>query len=226
MKFFNNKIDIFWILQIAGWSTLHLVYFFLYSRSLAGGQIAWLLLFITQVTGFIVSSLLRYIYRKIDFQAESVTLFTLKILFWVLITSNVWFWIDGFFSQFINEQFFKDLTLNRYFSFVWSNTVIMSAWSALYFSIKFWQNWNLQRLKTEKANSLAHKSQLKLLRYQLNPHFLFNSLNSIRALIEEDKSRAKSMITELSEFLRYSLVNKNLSDIPLKDELEIMKHYF
>jgi len=64
-----------------------------------------------------------------------------------------------------------------------------------------------------------------MLRYQLNPHFLFNSLNSIRALIDEDKRNAKNMITELSEFLRYSLISKNYSDVPLIDEIEAVKHY-
>ena len=65
-----------------------------------------------------------------------------------------------------------------------------------------------------------------MLRYQLNPHFLFNSLNSIRALVEADKETAKVIITELSEFLRYSLISRNYSNVPLKDEIEAIKHYF
>jgi two-component system, LytTR family, sensor kinase len=67
---------------------------------------------------------------------------------------------------------------------------------------------------------------LQMLRYQLNPHFLFNALNSIRALIEEDKNKAKSMITELSEFLRYSLISKNYKNVPLREELKAIEHYF
>ena len=65
-----------------------------------------------------------------------------------------------------------------------------------------------------------------MLRYQLNPHFLFNALNSIRALVDENRKHAKEMITELSEFLRYSLNSKNFSDVPLKQELEAIRHYF
>ena len=67
---------------------------------------------------------------------------------------------------------------------------------------------------------------MEMLRYQLNPHFLFNSLNSIRALVEEDKKLARDMITELSEFLRYSLLHKDKAFVPLQNELEAVKHYF
>jgi LytS/YehU family sensor histidine kinase len=60
----------------------------------------------------------------------------------------------------------------------------------------------------------------------MNPHFLFNVLNSIRALISENKAAAKSMVTELSEYLRYSLVSKNHENVPFKDEIESIRHYF
>ncbi len=83
-----------------------------------------------------------------------------------------------------------------------------------------------QKERAEKADLLAHKAQLQMLRYQLNPHFLFNALNSVRALIESNKNTAKDVITELSEFLRYSLISRNMSNVPLKDEIEAIKHYF
>ena len=73
---------------------------------------------------------------------------------------------------------------------------------------------------------MAQSAQLQMLRYQLNPHFLFNAMNSIRALIDEDENKAREMITELSEFLRYSLDSKHYSDIPLKNEIEAIQHYF
>jgi len=99
-------------------------------------------------------------------------------------------------------------------------------WSALYFGIKFWQEWMIQKEKTEKANVLAQTAQLQMLRYRMNPHFLFNALNSIRALISENKLFAKRMVTELSEYLRYSLVSRNYQNVPLKDEIESIRHYF
>ena len=99
-------------------------------------------------------------------------------------------------------------------------------WSALYLGIKFWQEWTIQKERTEKANALAQAAQLQMLRYRMNPHFLFNALNSIQALISENKLSAKRMVTELSEYLRYSLVNRNHKSVPLKEEMESVRHYF
>jgi two-component system LytT family sensor kinase len=106
----------------------------------------------------------------------------------------------------------------------WSTPIV--GWSALYLGIKFWQEWVDEKARAEKAQVLAQTAQLQMLRYRLNPHFLFNALNSIRALVSEDKTSAKSMITELSEFLRYSLVSKNYKDVPFKDEIDSVRHFF
>jgi two-component system, LytTR family, sensor kinase len=76
-----------------------------------------------------------------------------------------------------------------------------------------------------KAEALAREAELKMLRYQLNPHFLFNSLNSAGALIAENPQQAEKMINELSDFLRYSLVDSKGGAVPLKEEIEAVKNY-
>ena len=77
--------------------------------------------------------------------------------------------------------------------------------SGLYFTVRYWLELQEQREKTLRATGLAHQAQLQMLRYQLNPHFLFNTLNSIRAMVLEDPGKSRQMITRLSDFLRYSL---------------------
>ncbi len=103
--------------------------------------------------------------------------------------------------------------------------MLLIGWSAGYFGIKFWQEWTVQKENAEKAGALAETARLQMLRYRINPHFLFNALNSIRALISENKAAAKTMITELSEYLRYSLVSKKYESVPFKDEAESVRHY-
>jgi len=183
---------------------------------------------VTYFTGFCVTLLLRIFYQFTNYKTRSIKSISIIIIIGTIITANVWFWFDTALSHLLlgSVQALATLNINRYLSWIWTNSFVVFLWSALYFSFKLWDEWLKEKLRAEKADSLAHKAQLQMLRYQLNPHFLFNSLNSIRALIEEDKNRAKSMITELSEFLRYSLLNKNLSDVPLRNELEAMKHYF
>jgi LytS/YehU family sensor histidine kinase len=102
---------------------------------------------------------------------------------------------------------------------------VFVAWSGLYFVIRLWNDLVIEKEHAEKADLLAQKAQLQMLRYQLNPHFLFNALNTIRALVEEDKDNAKKIITELSEFLRYSLVSKNNLMVDFSDELDAIMHY-
>jgi LytS/YehU family sensor histidine kinase len=100
-----------------------------------------------------------------------------------------------------------------------------AGWSGIYFGIKYWQKWQTEQENVLQANFLADKAQLEVLRYQLNPHFLFNALNSIRASVDEDQNRAKKMITQLSEFLRHSLLSAEKKEIPLQEELEAVQNY-
>ena len=86
-------------------------------------------------------------------------------------------------------------------------SLIFLAWSALYFGIKYWRDLESERERTLRTRALARQAQLQMLRYQLNPHFLFNSLTSVHALIREDPVRAEEAVEELSDFLRSSLAS-------------------
>jgi two-component system, LytTR family, sensor kinase len=99
------------------------------------------------------------------------------------------------------------------------------SWSALYFGIKYWRQSQQEQQQALRAAALAKEAELQMLRYQLNPHFLFNSLNSASALIRENPARAEKMIGELSELLRHSLANGKAGDAPLSDELEAARNY-
>ncbi|MDZ7372612.1 MAG: histidine kinase [candidate division KSB1 bacterium] len=86
-------------------------------------------------------------------------------------------------------------------------------------------DYQKQKRNALKAMALANEAQLKLLRYQMNPHFLFNAHNSIRSMIHIDKDRAWQMITELSEFFRYTLMNFNKLYASLEEELNALNNY-
>lgn len=224
----NDKKSIFWILQISGWIALGLIYLGLYYREYINDPKSMFGLFLTYLTGFLISFLLRCFYKRIHYQSRSIINLSIIVVISSIVAANFWYWLDIGLSIPLYETgwYNKNITLQRYMSSTYWHAFILGTWSALYFVIKLWIEWNLQKERTEKAIALAQSAQLQMLRYQLNPHFLFNSLNSIRALIDEDKKNAKAMITELSEFLRYSLISKNYSDVPLKQELEAVRHYF
>jgi LytS/YehU family sensor histidine kinase len=103
---------------------------------------------------------------------------------------------------------------------------VMLAWSTLYFGIKYARLFREMRESALKSAAMAHEAQLKMLRYQLNPHFLFNTLNAISTLILEQQTElANRMVTKMSSFLRYSLDNDPMQKITLRQELEALKLY-
>jgi anti-sigma regulatory factor (Ser/Thr protein kinase) len=103
--------------------------------------------------------------------------------------------------------------------------ITLLAWSALYLAFTYRARLDEETERALRADALASQARLEMLRYQVNPHFLFNALNSIRALIEEDREKARQMVTELSEFFRYSLLHTRSGEIPLEAELDAIRSY-
>ena len=100
----------------------------------------------------------------------------------------------------------------------------MLCWSGLYFGIKYYQMLQDESAKVLRASAMAHEAQLKMLRYQLNPHFLFNTLNAISTLILESETRtANLMVNRLSNFLRYSLDSDPMQKVTLAQEVTAVK---
>src|SRR5262249_47727117 len=94
-----------------------------------------------------------------------------------------------------------------------------------YFGYKHWKQWQIEREHALRSEALLSEARLETLRYQIHPHFLFNSLNSVRALVDEDAGRAKRMVTELAEFLRYSLLMANRTVVPWQEEIDALRSY-
>jgi sensor histidine kinase YesM len=102
----------------------------------------------------------------------------------------------------------------------------MLLWSGLYFLIKYYQLLQEEKEKSLRSEALAHEAQLLMLRYQLNPHFLFNTLNAISTLVlSKATDQANAMIIKLSKFLRYSLDHSPLDKVSLAQELETSRLY-
>lgn len=104
-------------------------------------------------------------------------------------------------------------------------TIFFVMWSAVYLTYHLLRKSRKQELKNLKLEASHHEIELKTLRDQLNPHFLFNSLNSIRALIEIDPTTAKSAITTLSNLLRNSLQMGKKSQVSISEEVNLVTEY-
>ncbi len=84
----------------------------------------------------------------------------------------------------------------------------------------------LARIESQlKITKLSHELEIQMLRYQLDPHFLFNALNSIRTLISVDSNTAEEMVMQLADYLRYILINRNKSEVSIYEEIEAAENY-
>jgi sensor histidine kinase YesM len=104
-------------------------------------------------------------------------------------------------------------------------TFVLLAWTTMYTSTVYRARADAEAARALKAIALATEAQLAMLRYQVNPHFLFNALNSIRALIGENPTAAREMVTQLSELFRYSLRTTQRADLSVGDEMAAIQNY-
>jgi LytS/YehU family sensor histidine kinase len=220
-------MPLFWILHVSGWLAYSgITVIFGYRGMLT--DVPRILFYLRPfLIGFLTCIPLHYFYRRIHFHERPLKYSIGTALAASFMAANIWLGLDIALSFFLHMplESLKELA-QAYALAILTRGIPLLGWTSLYFGINIWRSWKGEEQRMEKANSLARDAQLQMLRYQINPHFLFNSMNSIRALIDEDETRAREMITELSEFLRYSLDSKNYADVPLKNEMEAIQHYF
>jgi LytS/YehU family sensor histidine kinase len=107
-----------------------------------------------------------------------------------------------------------------------SSMALLLCWTGLYYGVKFYERLQLEREATLRQSALAQEAQLKMLRYQLNPHFLFNTLNAISTLVLDGQNRTANLaVSRLSEFLRYTLDQDPMKKVTLRQELDALNLY-
>ncbi|HET9056537.1 MAG TPA: histidine kinase [Chitinophagaceae bacterium] len=102
---------------------------------------------------------------------------------------------------------------------------ILLLWNLIYFMYHYVERNRSEKIDKLRLEALIKALELKTIKSHINPHFIFNSLNSIRALVDENPSRARTAITELSNILRNSMQTEKLETVPLENELGIVKDY-
>lgn len=220
--FFEDKSRAFWILQAAGWSG------YLLLRTVSGisnglSVEGVIYAIIESIVGYCITLLLSTLYgyyrrlpRITGILLTLATLAAFTILYAVL---------DAFTFSFI-RQGEPGITLTLVLGTVFLNFTVLAGWSALYFGINFYLIVEQQIDQMQLLENQASSAQLAMLRYQLNPHFLFNTLNSISTLVLlKQTERANVMLSRLSSFLRYTLANEPTAHVTLAQEVETLKLY-
>jgi two-component sensor histidine kinase len=213
---------LFWLLHLGGWSA----YFGLGSlQSVAYGKPAgyWVVPLTAAITGALVTLGLRYLLRS-SWSLPPKRLLAVMVLP-ILASSAV---MDLVTRRVLIE--FCDTCAPTshaaYVAYSLSYIYVVLAWVGLYMGVKYYHQLQDETRRALASRTMAHQAQLKMLRYQLNPHFLFNTLNAISTLIlDRDNPTANRMVQGLSSFLRHSLDNDPIQRVTLRQELDALTLY-
>jgi signal transduction histidine kinase len=224
----RDKTYLFWMLQFVGWGGWGLSFYL--------GVLVWgeppeyyhLYIPAICVIGMLLTLGLRALYRYMwDMPGPRRIVAILLASYaaaalWMAFRTNI-------FTNFIEqdpEKLEKARSLVAHFDGTMSAFWVMLVWSGLYFGIKYYMLLQEERERGLKTMAMAHEAQLKMLRYQLNPHFLFNTLNAISTLIlDQDNKLANTMVTRLSHFLRHTLDNDPMQKVTVEEEMEALRLY-
>lgn len=227
---------LFWIMNSSGWVALSVLTYFSLSLPYSQFELSYFAHNISQsVVGLLLTLPLRWCFKSVwswpvaqrFILAVIATIFfsmlwaVLRLLLFMLMTQEQNLWAD-------------------YGGWVFPSIFVFFTWSALYHGIKYYQLLQQQReamlvlesqqrqraLQLGRAKAEVKDAQLQLLRYQLNPHFLFNTLNSVASLVSAERTEdAKTMLSRLGDFLRYSLDAGEDMLIPLDKEFWALSQY-
>jgi sensor histidine kinase YesM len=178
--------------------------------------------------GFLVTHTMRFTIRRLEFLNHSLQ----KQITSILITSFVFAFIYALGIVSIQvlfkwepEQIKKYTFINMVIRSLFSTSLFLLIWNLIYFTYHYILKSQQSQFDKIRLESLVKELELKTIKSHINPHFIFNALNSIRALVDENPERARTAITSLSNILRSSMQAEKMEMVPLERELDIVKDY-
>jgi two-component system LytT family sensor kinase len=222
-ELFRDRGRLFWILNISGWTGYALAAW-LGALAHEKPEAYFAVIAAAAASGFLATLGMRLLYRAM--WSRSVIALGATMLTTSYVLAFGWQWLRNVLYYDWVKNNWQPEHLMDYVGGVLGSFYIMLCWSGLYLGIKYYLQLQEQTEQTLKAVAAAHQAQLKMLRYQLNPHFLFNTLNAISTLILDGSNKTANLaVSRLSDFLRYTLDNDPMSRVTLGSELDAIDLY-
>jgi len=225
----------YWLFQAIGWGGFALIsVFFAYSFDQLNTRDDLILVMgrigIFVVLGIVLTHLMRLVIININLLQKKLE----RQLFQFILITAIFSFIGSYFDMRLLENYdwlnkrekeFLDNKILLVLSGAFYFFVYFFIWNLIYFTFHYITKSRKQQLDTLRLESLVKELELQTIKAHINPHFIFNSLNSIRALVDENPQRARKAVTELSNILRSSLQSEKLETVALEKELNIVKDY-
>jgi hypothetical protein len=224
----RRRTKIYWLCQVLGWGlyaaiNLLLFVFFVPGISLLWKRYAFIFLCAALFAILTTDRFRLYVKKRSWLRLSPAKSFVRVVISSIILgciitaqVSFVWLLVFGI-APFRHLQWLPGVL------FGWTSTVFI--WTLVYFGVHYFEQYRQAEMEKLQLAVVAKESQLQGLVSQINPHFIFNCLNSLRALIIENPSRAQNMVTQLAAILRYSLQSGKALTVPLGEELEIVNTY-
>lgn len=214
--------------QVAGWGLFILInnFFALTYDQQTPVFINRLLVFVT--LGILFTHLMRSTILRLNILSKTLEVQILGLLGLDVFFSFLLGLLEAPITEILQIRTEVELGLNEWLvvlSHSFYAFIYIFIWSVIYFIFHYINKSRTQQLDTLKLQAVVKELELKTIKSHINPHFIFNALNSIRALIDEDPKRARIAVTALSNILRSSMQAENVETVPLSRELAIVQDY-
>lgn len=218
---------VYWITQFVGWGSyvgVFLVWNYFGKDPAPGLERLMLLVF---VTGVGVSHLFRTLIVRQGWLARPLGFVLPRISLAALLIGSLAFVLQGVLHDLLVREFepLFSLPIVEVTVRIMNWTVLLFIWALAYFAYAWFMRNRREEIRILRLETANRENQLGNLRAQMNPHFMFNALNGIRALIDEDPEQAKRAITQLSAILRNAMASVKRKVVPLGEEIDIVKAY-
>ncbi len=226
-----NRTKIYWLCQIIGWVGYTFSDFGLYVLRYGYTHELIINALVTILLGIGITHTYRLIIKRLHWLELPLEKIIPRTLLAVVVMASVMFVLSfpldyltiPLFRQKINETGVIPLSKLAWGYLNWSKNLLL--WSVIYHVYQYFALSKRNEIERMQLKSSLKDFEAKILRAQLNPHFMFNSLNSIRALILEDPSKAQASLTQLSNLLRNSLLSDRKKTVSLLEELKTVQDY-
>ncbi|WP_460891462.1 sensor histidine kinase [Rufibacter soli] len=215
----------YWVCQLTGWTLYFLMGLFISFRFYKGSPTMYGIQFTGAFLFLVATHGQRVLSKKHHWQKLPIKLLAVLLLLYNVVVSVLVQLITYAQMVFSGSYTWKQMEFSILLLYSVNGIMVLSAWSAFYFAFQAIQRWKDKEVETLKLQLSLKEAELEAIRSQLNPHFLFNSLNNIRSLVLEDPSKAREMITRLSAMMRYVIGYNRNHLVPVAEELEFLDHY-
>lgn len=219
------RIPVFWRFQLGGWLAFAVFSFPLKWVVLESVPGSLLVSFYRDSLGFFLTSGMREIYKRVYRTKPKPMTMALIVAGVSLIGGGILTLFSLAFHEVFDFEEEKIFSHSMVFAIFYFRTGLCAGWSLLYFGIKLLKDSMDNDLRLALAETARQRAELQLLKAQMNPHFLYNALNTIMADIGTSGQQLKGLVRSLAEYLRYSLETRNNDRVPLGQEFDAIANY-